>query len=593
MAIIAHLGDSMVGMASHRPADAPPTHPRGVHLLDILRPARRTLLPRITTFLVVALAIALAPAPSRAAYMMPGTPLRPKDFAIVKQDGYYHLFYILNSAVMYPDQTENSFGHAISADLYNWTQLPPVLHVSAQGWDNLHVWAPSIVKQDGLWWMMYTGVTADATHNRTQRMGLAVSADLNNWTRVDTPVFDAKQAPWVWSDPTKQDPAFRDPFVMPDPQHPGGWLMYYTASYGADSAAMVVGLARSSGNLHTWTDAGPLLVTWRGYTFNAVTESPHMIQRNGLWYLFITTNSSQAISLYTNTDPTGPLWTWAYRGRLRSVIGVDTGTWYASEGLVDGDRQLFAFVNGDRIELREMMFGSSWTFSLVQPQYFHVMKFDWASPSLFDGDTTSFSVRVVNPASGRPVLQSFLVNAAGVETPVAPESLGLALPSVMNADTIRVPWIARRWPPVSVYDTSTVTRIRVRTQDNSVASAVLSVRGRPIPPGPFYAQDPPLIPDPTPVLPTVYIRGLHHTPLATSAALAVGVDHAAPARVDIYDVLGRRVRNLAQRELPAGVTVLAWDGRDQSGAQVQRGVYFARLVTGDHTLTTRLLLLDH
>ena len=38
------------------------------------------------------------------------------------------------------------------------------------------MWAPSVVLKDGLWWMVYTGVTLDATHNRTQRIGLAVSA---------------------------------------------------------------------------------------------------------------------------------------------------------------------------------------------------------------------------------------------------------------------------------------------------------------------------------------------------------------------------------------------------------------------------------
>ncbi len=255
--------------------------------------------------LALALAVSVAPAPSRAAYMLPGTPLRPKDFALVKREGYYHLFYILNSAAQFPDQTENSFGHAISPDLYHWTQLPPVLKVSALDWDNLHVWAPSVVQQDGLWWMIYTGVTLDGTYNRTQRVGLAVSPDLTTWTRVDTPVWDATQVPWAWSAPASAAPAFRDPYVMPDPQHPGGWLMYYTASYAPDPDALVVGVARSAGDLHSWTDAGPLLITWRGLTFNQITESPHMIYHGGLWYLFITTESLQALTVYTSPDPTG------------------------------------------------------------------------------------------------------------------------------------------------------------------------------------------------------------------------------------------------------------------------------------------------
>ena len=91
----------------------------------------------------------------------------------------------------------------------------------------------------------------------------------------------------------------------------------------------------------------------------------------------------------------------------------------------------------------------------------------------------------------------------------------------------------------------------------------------------------------------IFFRALHDTPLGATTALAVDLAAPTPARVDIYDLLGRRVRNLAERDLPAGVTVLPWDGRDQSGSHVGRGVYFARLLAGDRQFTVRLLLLDH
>ncbi len=590
----------MVETGFHGPIGAPihllPS--RGILLLDFLRFARRMPRSLIAAALALAVALVFAPVPSRAAYMAPGSPVQPKDFTLVKRDGYYHLFYILNNLAVYPNQTQTSFGHAISSDLYHWTQLPPVLQVSSLDWDNLHVWAPCVVQQDGLWWMLYAGITLDATHNQTQRIGLAVSADLDTWTRVETPVWDATQVPWVWSNPASGAPAFRDPFVMPDPQSPGGWLMYYDASYGADSAATVVGVARSSGDLRSWSDAGPLLITWRGMTWNQVTESPHLIQHNGLWYLFITTNSGDALSIYTSTDPTGPSWMWNYRGRLRTVLGMDTSGWYASEGMQDGTHQLFAYVMGGQIELREMVFGSSWLFSLVPPPYFHVMSLAWASPALHEGDTTAFFMRIANPASGRLVLRTFVVDSLGAETPVAPESLGLGLPAFLSADTLSVPWVARRWPRVPATDTTTITRLRVRTDDSTAISAILSVRGRPIP-SPPDSTPPGVGPGGDPELPLpypekhVFFRALHDTPLGATTALAVGLEASAPARVDIYDILGRRVRNLAQRDLPAGVTVLPWDGRDQSGVRLERGVYFARLVAGDHLLTVRLLLLDH
>ena len=71
--------------------------------------------------------------------------------------------------------TEKDFGHAISTDLYHWQQLPPVMAVDPQGWDNRHVWAPHIVYSLGLYWMYYTGVThRPPQYMETQRMGLAV-----------------------------------------------------------------------------------------------------------------------------------------------------------------------------------------------------------------------------------------------------------------------------------------------------------------------------------------------------------------------------------------------------------------------------------
>ena len=83
-----------------------------------------------------------------AAFMIPGSPIRPKDFTLLKRDGVYHLFYIRNNTSLPASQSERDFGHAVSVDLYHWTQLPPVMRVDTLGWDNEHVWAPHIVERD-------------------------------------------------------------------------------------------------------------------------------------------------------------------------------------------------------------------------------------------------------------------------------------------------------------------------------------------------------------------------------------------------------------------------------------------------------------
>jgi hypothetical protein len=527
--------------------------------------------------------------------MAPGSPVRPKDFALAKRDGYYHVFYILNRAGSSPATNELALGHAISGDLYHWTQLPEVLHSESTSWNNSHVWAPSIVYRDSLYWMLFTGTTKLAgEYNDTQRMGLAVSSDLMTWNRVEYPVFSATQVPWTWVDSLSAIPAFRDPFVMPDPSTPGSWLMYYTASYGPDSLADVVGVARSTGDFTAWEDVGPLLITWRGYTFNQVTESPHLLQHNGLWYLFMTTSAGQPLSLYTSADPLAAVAGWTSRGRLRNMLGYDISNWIASEYMRDGTHDLFACANGDRIEFREIEWGAGWTFSLLQPLYFHVQTMEWEQPSVTIADTARLVIRSANGEAGPPNLRTFTVDYLGFETEVAPESLGFTPNPFLATDSETLRWVPIRWPRVPDSDTLTVTQFRIRTSDSTAASGLLAVHGVSVPdtthtppddpggdfPGPW--NDPPIKP---------ILRTLSRSPVGDAPAAVVQLPEAALARVDVYDVLGRRVRNLASRELPRGATVLAWDGRDDAGARQPRGIYFARLVTGREVRTGRLLLL--
>jgi len=54
------------------------------------------------------------------------------------------------------------------------------------------------------------------------------------------------------------------------------------------------------------------------------------------------------------------------------------------------------------------------------------------------------------------------------------------------------------------------------------------------------------------------------------------VAKAGRVQVSIYDVTGRKVRNLADRVFPAGEHSIQWDGSDDNGGKVARGVYFVR-----------------
>jgi len=79
-------------------------------------------------------------------------------------------------------------------------------------------------------------------------------------------------------------------------------------------------------------------------------------------------------------------------------------------------------------------------------------------------------------------------------------------------------------------------------------------------------------------------RGQTELSLATPPAGGV-VD------VSVHDVSGRLIRRLVAGNGSAGMIVARWDGRDDSGAVVPGGVYFARLATVEGTATRKLVFL--
>lgn len=90
--------------------------------------------------------------------------------------------------------------------------------------------------------------------------------------------------------------------------------------------------------------------------------------------------------------------------------------------------------------------------------------------------------------------------------------------------------------------------------------------------------------------PGLALLGVTPNPLATSASVRFELGAATAARVAIFDAGGRRVRTLADRPFPSGVHAAVWDGRDENGAQVASGVYFARIETAAGTATRKLVV---
>jgi hypothetical protein len=79
-------------------------------------------------------------------------------------------------------------------------------------------------------------------------------------------------------------------------------------------------------------------------------------------------------------------------------------------------------------------------------------------------------------------------------------------------------------------------------------------------------------------------------PATHAASFRYVLPARGPIEIDIYDVVGRRVRRLLAAPAEAGTHVVRWDGRDDRGRRLTSGTYFVRLATGSEVTRTRLLL---
>ena len=77
-------------------------------------------------------------------------------------------------------------------------------------------------------------------------------------------------------------------------------------------------------------------------------------------------------------------------------------------------------------------------------------------------------------------------------------------------------------------------------------------------------------------------------PARGSMTLRYALPRQASVRLAIFDVTGRRVRDLTVGPKPQGEHAIDWDLRDQQGQPVGVGIYFARLEVERHTLIQRI-----
>lgn len=81
-------------------------------------------------------------------------------------------------------------------------------------------------------------------------------------------------------------------------------------------------------------------------------------------------------------------------------------------------------------------------------------------------------------------------------------------------------------------------------------------------------------------------------PSAATVTLRCAQPRGGAVAIDVFDASGRRVRRIADGWLPAGESVVTWDGRDAGGTRVPAGVYFARFEGADRAIMRRIVRVE-
>ncbi|MEW5922451.1 MAG: lectin like domain-containing protein [Candidatus Zixiibacteriota bacterium] len=80
-------------------------------------------------------------------------------------------------------------------------------------------------------------------------------------------------------------------------------------------------------------------------------------------------------------------------------------------------------------------------------------------------------------------------------------------------------------------------------------------------------------------------------PFNMATKIGFSLARAADVKLEIYNILGRKLATLLDQSLPAGNHTVQWDGLDMSGKPVASGIYFYRIQAGDFIDTRKMIML--
>ena len=87
------------------------------------------------------------------------------------------------------------------------------------------------------------------------------------------------------------------------------------------------------------------------------------------------------------------------------------------------------------------------------------------------------------------------------------------------------------------------------------------------------------------------LRENYPNPFNPTTVIEYALPKASQVKIQIYNILGQKVRELVDEPQEPGYKMIRWDGKDDSGVEVSSGVYFYRIAAGDFVKGKKMILL--
>ncbi|MFA7058038.1 MAG: choice-of-anchor J domain-containing protein, partial [Candidatus Cloacimonadales bacterium] len=80
-------------------------------------------------------------------------------------------------------------------------------------------------------------------------------------------------------------------------------------------------------------------------------------------------------------------------------------------------------------------------------------------------------------------------------------------------------------------------------------------------------------------------------PFNPETSISYSVEKAGNVTIDVYNMLGQKVKTLVNDSQNAGTHTVVWNGTDNNGKNVSSGVYFYRMKNGSYSKTNKMILM--